>query len=124
MTPHEFALLTRTDLPTMIEQRPWIAAELRDENNRNPMTTLGDVLRGRYEISRRHVVRWERGRKVSLPQKAPRGTEGRPGFDSPRLHPDLDAEEAWHPSHLNLVVDPLIGRLKVPARYRKDESDR
>jgi len=95
MTPREFALLTRTDLSTLIEQRPWVAAELRDENNRNAMHTLGDVFRGRHEISRRHVIRWERnrGRTVSLPQKAPRGTEGRPGFDSPRLHPDLDAEE-------------------------------
>jgi len=96
VSPREFALLTRTDLPTLIEQRPWVAVELRDENNRNPMTTLGDVFRGRYEISRRLVIRWERrnrGRTVSLPQKAPRGTEGRPGFDSPRLHPDLDAEE-------------------------------
>lgn len=67
MTPHEYALLTRTDLITLVEQRPWIAAELRDENNRNRMTTLGDVLRGRREISRRQVVRWERRHKY-MPQ--------------------------------------------------------
>jgi len=46
------------------------------------------------------------------------------GHAPPEPHPDLDAEEDWRPSHLNFVVEPLIGRLKVPARYRKDESDK
>ena len=88
------------------------------------ITTRQAQGRDSHRSLRSHLPEPHRGRKVSLPQKAPRGTEGRPGFDSQRLHPDLDAEEAWHPSHLNLVVEPLIGRLKVPARYRKDESDR
>jgi len=130
MTPLSKYQLERADLTVTIEQGRRVEAELFAENTRG-MRTMGELLKARlfgssaWAISlRQRMINYDGGRKVSLPQKAPRGTEGRPGFDSPRLHPDLDAEEAWHPSHLNLVVDPLIGRLKVPARYRKDESDR
>ena len=145
--------LERGDLTVIIEQGRRVEGDLFAENHRS-LQTMGELLKARmfgateYALSLRkrmtnyvrggaatsspraaatqrvHPPEPHRGRTVSLPQKAPRGTEGRPGFDSPRLHPDLDAEEAWHPSHLNRVVDPLIGRLKVPARYRKDESDR
>ena len=122
--------LERADFTVILEQGRRVEGDLYAENHRT-MQTMADLLKARmfgateYAISlRKRMTNYHRGRTDSLPQKAPRGTEGRPGFDSPRLHPDLDAEEDWHPSHLNLVVDPLIGRLKVPARYRKDESDR
>ena len=122
--------LERADLTVTIEQGRRVEAELFAENTRG-MRTMGELLKARlfgstvWAVSlRKRMTNYDGGRKVSLPQKAPRGTEGRPGFDSQRLHPDLDAEEDWRPSHLNLVVDPLIGRLKVPARYRRDESDK
>ena len=139
--------LERADLTVILEQGRRVEGDLYAENHRT-MQTMGELLKARVFGStpwavglRKRMTNYvrgggsvatppgrspgpHRGRKVSLPQKAPRGTEGRPGFDSQRLHPDLDAEEDWRPSHLNLVVDPLIGRLKVPARYRRDESDR
>jgi len=122
--------LERADLTVILEQGRRVEGDLYAENHRT-IQTMGELLKARVFGStpwavglRQRMSNYGRGRKVSLPQKAPRGTEGRPGFDSQRLHPDLDAEEDWHPSHLNLVVEPLIGRLKVPSRYRKDESDK
>ena len=122
--------LDRWDEARLIELGRRAESELYAESHRH-MRTMGALLKARVFGStpwavglRQRMISYDGGRKVSLPQKAPRGTEGRPGFDSPRLHPDLDAEEDWRPSHLNLVVEPLIGRLKVPARYRKDESDK
>jgi len=122
--------LERADLTVILEQGRRVEGDLYAENHRT-MQTMGELLKARVFGStpwavglRKRMTDYSGGRKVSLPQKAPRGTEGRPGFDSPRLHPDLDAEEDWRPSHINLVVEPLIGRLKVPARYRRDESDR
>ena len=121
--------LERADLTVILEQGRRVEGDLYSENHRT-MQTMGELLKARVFGStpwavglRKRMIDYSGGRKDSLPQKAPRGTEGRPGFDSPRLHPDLDAEEAPR-SHLDLVVDPLIGRLKVPARYRRDESDR
>ena len=117
--------LERADLTVTIEQGRRVEHDLFQENSRG-IRTMGELLKARvfgateYAMSlRKRMTQYVQGGGVRL---APTGalSATRP----PEPHPDLDCEAAPRRAWLEYTPEPLIGRLKVPTRYRKDESDR
>lgn len=86
------------------------------------MNTLGQLLRSRESSGKNAVRTWQqRNDYIPGPDIIPAGPNPH-DWDCPcdrcvdgfeRLLVDLD-----------LTAEPVVGRLKVPTRYRRDESDR
>jgi hypothetical protein len=114
--------LQREDLLTTLEQGRRVEVELFQEKHRG-LRTMGELLKARLFGSTQWAIDLrDRMLKFRGGGVAATGTpvsRHRP----PEPHPDLDCEALPGRPWLDFAPEPLIGRLKIPARYRKDESD-
>jgi len=127
--------LERTDLLTEIEQGRKVEQELFQENTRG-MNTLGNLLFSRWWSKTEAIRKWQ-ARQDYVPGPPIREAGPNPHqfpCEDPfcwrceagvkRLLRDCDLLPVGEPDRAHLSVEPLIGRLKIPTRYRRDESDK
>ena len=137
--------LERADLTTTIEQGRRVEGELFAENHRS-MQTMGELLKARmfgsteYAIGlRKRMTNYVQGGEVSgdapltvPPEPDPHGFPCQDPycnrcndaikkiFRDCGLLPSGQPDPEWK----DLTDEPFSGRLRVPTRYRRDESDR
>jgi hypothetical protein len=137
--------LERADLTTVIEQGRRVEREQFQENHRG-IRTMGELLKARvfegtqWAIDlRRRMFKFRGGGAASGLIASGGSARARPPephkfpCEDPYCMPCAEAIKGIF-RDLNLLpkgnhgadysVDPITGRLKVPARYRKDESDK
>jgi len=134
--------LERADLLTTIEQGRRVEIDLFQENSRG-IRSMGELLKARmfgateYAISlRKRMTNFQGGvNRTPAPQAGDRPPEPHqwpcedPWCDpcdaaTKRLLRDLNILPKGKPDRASYTADPITGRLKVPSRYRKDESDK
>jgi hypothetical protein len=131
--------LERADLTITIEQGRRVEREQFQENHRG-IRTMGELLKARvfegtqWAIDlRRRTLNYVQGGGRSMPSAGRSPEPHKFPCEDPYCMPCAEAIKRIF-RDLNLLpkgshgtdytVDPITGRLKVPARYRKDESDR
>jgi hypothetical protein len=144
--------LQRADLLTQIEQGRRVEQEQFQENHRG-LQTMGELLKARvfgateWAISLRKRMTDYNVQGGGVSAEAQHGTgslastpRGRPpephqfpcedSYCEPcaeaikRIFRDLNLLPSGNPDRASYTAVPVIGRLKVAPRYRKDESDR
>jgi hypothetical protein len=128
--------LERADLTTTIEQGRRVEIDLFQENSRG-MRTMGELLKARmfgateYALSlRKRMMDYQHqqpGPVIVAAKQVKHGIEC-PCDDCDlavkRLLRDCGVLPKGKPNWASFTVEPESERLKMPARYRKDESDR
>ena len=129
--------LERTDLLTEIEQGRKVEIALFRENTRS-MDTLGNLLFNRWFSKTEDIRLWEKRRAYAERDRwtYPRSHLVEHGPECPcdgcldavkRLLIDcgvLPGGYMTRSDRLDFTTEPLTARLTIPARYRRDESDR
>ena len=146
MTPLSKYQLERADLTVTIEQGRRVEGELFAENSRG-LRTMGELLKARMFGATEYAINL-RKRMTKFQGGAPGSAAGTPVVPTNRQFPpephqfpcedpycdrcnnaikrlfrDVGLLPSGKPDR-DLTDEPFTGRLKVPTRYRRDESDR
>jgi len=124
--------LERTDLLTEIESGRRVEVALFQENTRS-LNTLTNLLDSRVFSQREDVRKWEK-RHAYVPKRdiTEAGPNGHGWYcfcrrceaGIKRLLRDCGVLPKGEPDRARVTAEPVLERLRVPMRYRRDESDK